>query len=315
MKSIVDIRDFPQTSDFVAVALGNFDGVHRGHQIIINKLVEKSQIEKGISVIFTFDPHPLKVLKQGDFPKLLSTLEEKKRLVKRLEVDYFVSFPFDQHVARMAPADFIEDILLKRLRAKHLFVGYNFTFGKKGEGNTDLLTTICNENGCEVTVIPEVKHKYTTVSSTKIREYLDLGKIKEANAILGYTYTFSGEVGYGDQRGRQMGFPTANLLVHPYTMIPGGGVYAVKVLTENGMLNGVCNIGYRPTFGCNLPKTIEIHLIDCYLDLYGKELRIFFVEQVRKEKKFSGMDELMNQIKLDVLRANKVLNKVDNVIY
>ncbi|MGI6713093.1 MAG: bifunctional riboflavin kinase/FAD synthetase [Bacillota bacterium] len=313
MKVITQVEEFPQDANHVAVALGNFDGVHIGHQTILKKLVEKAQSEKGISVVFTFNPHPLNILKKDNCPMLLTELEDKKNLIIKLEVDYLLLFPFSINIAQMPPKDFVENILIKNLHAKSVFVGYNFTFGKRAEGNAELLKQICREHKCDVTVVPEVKFQNYSVSSTTIRKLLAEGKIRQANTLLGYAYNVSGIVVPGDQRGRKIGFPTANLNTSSNVMIPKNGVYAVRVLTENGFYHGIANIGIRPTIGNNLSRTIEVHLFQEFINLYDKKLRVFFIEHLREEKKFNDLQELSQQIKLDIEKAKIILQLSDNM--
>jgi len=307
MKVITRMEEFPRDRDFVAVGLGNFDGIHIGHQTIIKQLVQKARDEKGISVVFSFNPHPLQVLKKDGVPYLLSKVEDKIRLVEKLEADYFVLFPFSRETAEMSPDDFVDQVLIQGLGAKSIFVGYNFTFGKGAEGNAEMLQKICRGKNCAVIIVPEVKFNDDSVSSTNIRKYLSRGKIRHANKLLGYAYNLAGIVVPGDQRGRQLGFPTANLKTDPEMVIPANGVYAVKVLTDCGLHKGVANIGIRPTFGHGLPQTVEIHLMENSMDLYGQRVRVFFVEYLRGEKRFPNVGALVEQIKADIEKAEEIL--------
>lgn len=307
MKVITDLQEFPAHPHFVAVALGNFDGVHRGHQTIIRGLVEEARREKGISVVFTFHPHPLQVLGSKGKLLLLNTPEDKEKLISGLGVDFFIPFPFDPAVADMTPQHFVEEMLIRGLRAKTIFVGYNFTFGRKATGDPALLKTICGEYDCAVNVIPEVRQDNIHISSTNIREYLLQGNMAMANLFLGYPYSLSGTVVRGNQLGRKLGFPTANLKVMPGLVIPEKGVYAVKVKTEQGIFDGVANIGKRPTLGNDLPESIEIHIFDQKLDLYEQGIRVFFLERLRPEEKFSDTTELTAQVHSDIAAAKQYL--------
>jgi len=304
---VTRLQEFPSAPGFVAVALGNFDGVHQGHQTLIKKLVDRAHKEDGISVVFTFHPHPLKILAPAHNLLLLNTTEEKENLIRRLGVDFFIPFPFTKEIADMVPGEFVQTILLRGLRAKSIFVGYNFTFGRKAAGNPNMLQSICLEQGCEVNIISEVKEHHVTVSSTNIREFLLCGNIKMANLLLGYTYSLFGPVIPGNQVGRQLGFPTANLDVSPGVIIPANGVYAVKVKIDGASYDGVANIGNRPTLGHDLLQSVEIHILDQRLDLYGKSMRVFFIERLRPEKKFSGLHQLTSQIQHDVDLARSIL--------
>lgn len=312
MKVITGLEDFPGEPNFVAVALGNFDGVHRGHQALISQLVEEAHQENGLGVVFTFHPHPLRVLGRKDKLLLLNTPEDKEKQISKLGVDIFIPFPFDESVADMTPENFVTDILIKGLRANTIFVGYNFTFGRKAMGDPKLLKSICQCYDCQVKVIPEVKYDNIQISSTNIREFLLNGNITMANLFLGYPYSLVGTVVPGNQLGRKLGFPTANLKVMCGLVIPENGVYAVKVQVDQKILHGVANIGKRPTIGSDLPQSIEIHIFDQELYLYDKEMRVFFFERLRAEKKFSDISELTGQVHSDISAAKLYLeNRCD----
>jgi riboflavin kinase/FMN adenylyltransferase len=313
VRVITALEDFPQEQDFVAVALGNFDGVHLGHQTLIRELVEKAHQEKGISVVFTFQPHPLAVLGNKKKISLLNTSEEKENLIRRCGADIYIPFPFDQNVADMSPEDFVKDILIQGLGAKAVFVGYNYSFGRKAMGDASLLKEICQNYGCEVKIIPEVKYKDIHISSTVIRDYLLRGKVAWANLFLGYSYSLSGIVLPGSQLGRKLGFPTANIQVPPGLVIPKNGVYVVKAKLGKEIYEGVANIGNRPTIGSDLPKTIEIHIIDRELNLYDKRIRVYFLERLRSEKKFSDINELKFQVHSDIAAAKYYLQNKEVV--
>lgn len=309
MKVITSLANFPREPKFVAAALGNFDGVHRGHQTLINQLVEKARREKGLSVVFTFHPHPSSILGKKDKLLLLNTPADKERLISKLGVDIFIPFPFNESVANLSPELFITDILVRGLRAGSVFVGYNFTFGRKAMGDPKLLKSVCPSYGCQVTVIPEVKCDNMHISSTNIRKFLLEGNIGMANRFLGYPYSFKGTVVPGKQLGRQLGFPTANLKIMPGLVIPEKGVYAVKVQVDHTFYDGVVNIGIRPTIGSDLPQSIEVHILDQILNLYDKEIRIFFFERLRAEKKFSDITELSYQVHSDISAAKLYMKK------
>lgn len=309
MKVITGVEDFSPKAGFVGVALGNFDGVHLGHQFLIRQLVEKTKTYKGTSVVFSFQPHPLKVLHQQKPLLLLTGLADKERIIRKLAVDYFLQFPFNQAVAKMPPRYFVEEILIKGLGADHLFVGFNYTFGRKAEGTADLLRRICAEYGCAVTVIPPVTKNGICVSSTLIRESLIKGDVGTGRSLLGHPYCISGTVVHGEAIGRSLGYPTANLLPETDLVIPADGVYAVKVETGDEQFDGVANIGRRPTIGQDLPRTIEIHLLGQKVDLYDQWIRVFFIERLRDEIRFSGPEELASQIKRDAEQAGIILRE------
>ncbi|MGI6065038.1 MAG: bifunctional riboflavin kinase/FAD synthetase [Bacillota bacterium] len=308
MKVITSLQDFSSQGKFVSVALGNFDGVHIGHQHIIKQLVNEAKRKNGISVVFTFEPHPLKVLNQANCPQLLTRLEDKQRIISNLHVDFLLLYPFNLNTAQMIPDDFVKEILIKGLGAKHVFVGFNFTFGRKAQGTAETLKEICANYGCEVTIFPPVMVDGVCVSSTRVRECLTNGRIKEGNMLLGSYYQIKGTVVHGDKIGRDMGFPTANLAFSSEIIVPANGVYAVKVLTREGVFDGVANIGCRPTIGNNLPRTIEIHILERTLNIYNQEIKVFFVDRLRDEIRFSGKEQLAHQIYEDVERAKFILN-------
>ncbi|MGI6678868.1 MAG: bifunctional riboflavin kinase/FAD synthetase [Dehalobacterium sp.] len=313
MKVISNLADFPKNSNFVAVALGNFDGIHLGHQELIKKMVEKAHQENGLAVVFTFDPHPMLVLDKNRNLLFLTTQEEKKRLIGNLGTDIYIPYPFDKKVAEMMPEDFVKDILICDLKAKAIFIGYNFTFGYKAKGDPKLLKELCPQYGCEVTVIPEIKLDQIHVSSSKIRCFIQEGNILAANRFLGYPYSLSGTVVRGRQLGRKLGFPTANIDITPGMLIPKFGVYAVKVQIGNKLYNGVANIGQRPTIGNNLPENLEVHILDENFDLYNQEIRVFFLEKLRGEKKFSDVSELALQIRSDTYAAGEYLRNIKDL--
>ncbi|MCR6545899.1 bifunctional riboflavin kinase/FAD synthetase [Dehalobacterium formicoaceticum] len=307
MKVINNLADFPRESNFVAVAMGNFDGVHRGHQKLIQQMVAKAHQENGLAVVFTFHPHPLLVLKKKNNLLFLNTQEEKEWLIRSLGTDIYFPFPFDQKIAEMMPENFVKDILMDGLGAKAIFIGYNFTFGRKAMGDPELLKSLCPSYGCEVNVVPEIKIDDIHVSSSKIRNFLKKGNIIEANRFLGYPYSLSGMVVPGQQLGRKLGFPTANLNIMPGLLTPEKGVYAVKVQVGDQLFDGVANVGNRPTIGDNLPENVEVHLLNKNLDLYDQEIRVFFMEKLRGEKKFSDLSELTFQVQADISAAEEYL--------
>jgi len=311
MKVITGTEGFPDNPGFVGVALGNFDGVHRGHQHLIRAMVSKAKAEGGTSVVFTFQPHPLKVLQRKKSLTLLSGLADKEDAISRLEVDYFLLYPFNRMTAEMHPVEFVEEILIRGLHASHVFVGFNYNFGKKAAGTPKLLREICARHGCEVTVIPAVTIDGTCVSSTLIRAQLLAGDVAQSGKLLGHYHRISGQVVRGEGLGRRLGYPTANLRLEEEVVIPAHGVYAVKVTTDGGIFDGVTNIGHRPTIAHDLPWTIEIHLLHQNIDLYGQTIRVSFVDRLRSEQRFASQAELAAQISRDALQAENILRSVD----
>ncbi len=307
MKIIDHIGDIPDKTGFRGVALGNFDGVHRGHQRLISAMVADGENVGGESIVFAFNPHPLYVLR-GTSPAHLTTQQQKEALVANLGVKFFFRYPFDMGVARITPTAFVEKILYKSLKATHIYVGYNYTFGHKGAGTSETLRQLCPQMGMEVTVIEPVMWKYGAISSSLIRERLLAGDVAAACEMLGYCYCMEGIVVHGRQMGRQLGFATANLEVSPQSQLPAYGVYAAFFQWEGGFWPTVANVGMRPTFGKFQNPVVEAHLLGFDGDLYDKPATLHFVERMRGETPFPDKEHLSSQIKRDCLRANEILN-------
>lgn len=293
------------------VALGNFDGVHRGHQELIRTTVKRAQRNKSPAVVITFDPHPALVLTPEEPPGLLTTKEQKIELIAGLGADFLYFLPFDLQLASLTPEEFVRQILWPYFRPSHVAVGFNYTFGRGGRGNPSLLATLGRELGFEVEVIPPVKVGERIVSSTAIREALAQGDVLLAKEFLGYWPTLVGYVVSGEGRGRLLGFPTANIAVAPEVRLPAYGVYACLVkLTNNSWQAGIVNIGERPTFGPHLMPTVEVHLLDFSGSLYGKKLKVELRYFLRPEKAFTSSRELIEQIGADIRRARQILKGV-----
>ena len=288
----------------LVIGLGNFDGVHVGHQSLISGLVEEANNIGGTPVVFTFFPHPLEVL-TGKAPPRLLTNEAKQDTIRQLGVKVLLLVPFTLEFAGHSPDVFIEDILVRDLDVKAVFVGYNYTFGKGGRGNPETLMEGGRKHGFKVCVIPPVAVEGVPVSSTLIRGLLADGEVAGARKFLGYYPFIQGAVVTGECRGRTLGFPTANLLIEEDGLtVPANGVYAVKVQVDGEHFLGVANIGIKPTFhGFSVKPNLEVHLLDFHGDLYGKEIKVFFTRRIREEKRFSSPGELVEQIRADINRA------------
>lgn len=271
------------------VAIGTFDGVHRGHQAVI----------KGADTVLTFDPHPLEILHPAALPKLIMPFGVKRDVIEGLGVRELVVVPFDREFAQRSAEEFIEDVLIAKLGAEQVSVGENFRFGAKAKGDPAMLA---ERDEFETRVVPLVEVDGETVSSTRIRALVAAGDMEGARHCLGAPFMVEGEVVSGDQRGRELGFPTANLVPDDRLAIPGHGVYAAFA---NGVPAAV-NVGVRPTFESGRGVLIETYLIDYEGDLYGTELRVAFVERLRGEKRFAGVEELITQMRLDVEDAKRV---------
>ncbi len=271
------------------VAIGTFDGVHRGHQEVID----------GADTVLTFDPHPLEILHPAALPKLIMPFSVKRDVIEGLGVDELVVIPFDRDFAALSAEDFVEGVLVERLGAERVSVGENFRFGAKAQGDPKMLAS---HPEFETGVVPLVEVDGEAVSSTRIRALVAAGEMEAARRCLGAPFMVEGTVVEGDQRGRTLGFPTANIVPDDRLAIPGHGVYAAFA---NGVPAAV-NVGVRPTFESGRGVLIETYLIDREEDLYGIELRVAFVSRLRGEKRFAGVEELIAQMKIDVQDARRV---------
>ncbi len=288
------------------VTLGNFDGLHIGHQVLIGKVVNRAREIGGNSIVFTFHPHPLKVLSPDTCPPLISTYEEKIALFEELGIDLLLMIPFTRKIAEMSAWDFAETVLANTLNASEVFVGFNYRFGRDREGSVDRLREFGEKLGFRVTEVREVTVHDEVVSSTKIRDLLRAGNVDHAARLLGRPYAITGRVVKGDQRGRTLGFPTAN--VEPvHEIMPYPGVYAVRVFLEGKQYDGVANAGFRPTFD-KRDLCLEAHILDFSGEVYGKEITLFFVAKIRDEKRFESLEALKAQIEKDIVEGRKRLH-------
>ncbi|MCF6179601.1 MAG: bifunctional riboflavin kinase/FAD synthetase [Geopsychrobacter sp.] len=296
-----------------AVALGNFDGVHLGHRDIFRTLVLRARELEVPSLVYTFEPHPLKVLTPKRAPLLLNTSDEKVRLIAASNIDILARIPFSADLASCEAEDFVQDILIRQLRVRAIVVGYDFAFGRNRKGTGTFLRAQGERYGFSVDVLQPVGDDGRPYSSSRVRELLAAGQVEDVPAQLGRHYTLAGEVVAGEKRGRKIGFPTANIVTQK-EQIPKPGVYAVVVRFEGHECRGVVNLGHRPTFGHKKP-TIEVHLLDFKDDLYGKELRLYFVARIREEKKFPDVVALIDAIKNDIEVGRKLLQDVKIIQY
>lgn len=302
---------FPRPNKPV-VTTGTFDGVHLGHKTILNRLIESARQIQGESVVITFDPHPRQVLYPNDHSlKLLQSIDEKAARLEALGVDHLLVIKFDKAFSELSSDEFIRTVLLDAIGTKKLVVGYDHHFGKNREGSFESLRKQGMIHGFSVEEIPAHDIDQVSVSSTAIRKALTLGEIKTANSYLGYPYSLSGEVVRGNQMGRQLGFPTANLMISSsLKLIPASGVYAVTVEIQNRTYQGMLNIGYRPTLTEDKILTCEVHVLDFSSDIYGETVRVQFIDRLRDEKRFSGKDELIQQLNTDKIQAAQLLNSI-----
>jgi riboflavin kinase / FMN adenylyltransferase len=300
------LSDF-QALPHAVVTSGTFDGVHLGHRKILQRLTEVAQQRQGKSVVITFHPHPRAVIASEKPVKLLSTLDEKIELLAQNGIDHLVVIPFTREFSELSSEDFIQQILIQKIGTKTLVIGYDHRFGKNREGGFDFLKENVHKYGFSIEEISRQDIEHLTVSSTRIREALLMGNIPTANHFLGRKYGLSGLIVKGRQLGRTIGVPTANIQVREENkLIPTDGVYAVWVGYKDARFGGMMNVGNRPTVDGTF-KTIEVHLLDFDQDIYGENLRIEFVEKVRDEQKFSGLEALKAQIDQDKIKIKSIL--------
>lgn len=293
------IQQVPKINNPI-LTIGTFDGVHLGHQKILHRLSEEAKKSGGSSVLFTFYPHPRMVL----FPentdlKLIQTQEEKIKKLESVGLDHLIVEPFTKNFSRLTATQFIRDYLVNSIGVKKIIIGYDHQFGKNREGNLEHLKELSSIYGFEVEEIPAKDIDEVNISSTKIRKALASGNMEKANTFLGAPFILSGKVIHGDGRGRNLGFPTANLDTEDrYKLIPANGVYAVQAIVNNQPLNGMMNIGVRPTYD-GVEKRLEVHLFDFEGDLYDRKLEVKILKRLRDEKKFDDVNTLVKQLKQD----------------
>lgn len=294
------------------VTIGTFDGVHIGHQKIISRLQEVAHKSEGETVILTFFPHPRMILHPDDLNiKLINTMNEKAEKLAELGIDHLIITPFTRDFSNLTPQEYIKDILLDKIGTSQIIIGYDHRFGKDRSGGLKELQTFALDFGFEVEEIPEQDIHDVAVSSTKIRNAILSGDVKTAKDFLGYSFHLSGKVIRGDQLGRELGFPTANLFIEEsYKLIPADGIYAVSIEFENEDLKhkssmGMAYIGHRPTIN-GMHRNIEVNIFDFNEDLYGQTIRINFLEHLRGDIKFNSLEELKEQLRLD----EKVVRKI-----
>ena len=289
------------------MSVGTFDGLHAGHRTILDRLFERAgSSREGLSTVITFDPHPRELI-QGEPVPLLTTIEERGALLEAWGLERFVVLPFTREFSRLEPEAYVEDILVRQIGLQEIVIGYDHRFGRKGKGDADLMRELGRRHGFEVDVISAQAVKEEVVSSTKIRELLREGSVQQAARLLGRPYGLDGTVVRGEGRGRKIGFPTANLApLDERKVIPGDGVYAVRVQHAGESYGGMMNIGRRPTFD-GTAEQIEAHLFKFDQSIYGERLRVEFVQRLRGEEKFEGAEALTRQLAQDRRRALSIL--------
>jgi len=309
LKIYYNLSDFEPIEN-ATVTSGTFDGVHLGHQKILQILKKEANVIHGESVVITFWPHPRTVVSQDSQDlKLLSTIEEKIDLLEKFGVQHLLLIPFTREFSELSSDEFVQKILIKQIGTKKLVIGYDHRFGKNREGSFEYLQNNSLKFGIEIQEIPKQEIENLTISSTKIRESLSNGDIEVANELLGRHYSFNGIVVKGRQLGRTIGFPTANVQVsETYKLIPSNGVYAVKVFLRNAWYSGMMNIGNRPTVD-GIGRTQEVNIFDFKDDIYGEKIKVELVSYIRKEIKFNNIESLKEQILLDQEACLQILSK------
>lgn len=307
-----DIHSLPPFKNAV-ITTGTFDGVHLGHQKLIEKIKQLAAESGGESVLITFEPHPRTVVFPADQSlKLLSDKEEKIMLLSRQNIDHLVIIPFTKEFSQLTAGEYVSDFLVKYFKPGMVVIGYNHQFGHHRDGNVELLRKLSSTYHFKVEEISRQMVDDINISSTRIRIALQEGDVKIASRQLGYDYSLSGTVVKGNQLGRKLGYPTANIAVKDaYKLIPADGVYAVRCETKrNGQIitkNAVCSIGFRPTINGTV-RTIEAYIFDFNENIYDQQLKIIFIDRIREEKKFDTIDLMVKEIKVDVEKTKRILN-------
>lgn len=298
MKLIRSLDELPSALRGGAVAIGNFDGVHRGHARIVESLIAKARDVQGPAIVFTFDPHPVRLLRPDRVPPPLTWTDRKAELLVELGVDSMIAYPTDTALLALAPAEFFQQIVRERLDARAMVEGPNFFFGHNRAGNIEVLGSLCREAGISLDIVPPLKVGDQYVSSSRVRDLLHAGDVGEARRLLTRPYRIRGMVTHGAARGATIGFPTANVEAID-TLLPAQGVYAGRAITPDATWPAAINIGPNPTFGESAFK-VEVHLIDFHGSLYGLPLEVDFLARLRDIQPFASVELLKEQLGRDV---------------
>jgi riboflavin kinase/FMN adenylyltransferase len=309
MKIIKSLEEITEPFPRAVVTIGNFDGVHIGHQALFHAVTEKAESIGGTSVAMTFDPHPLQVLKGDNHPPLITLLEQKIELIARTTIAVLICMPFTRRFAALTPREFVEDVLIRRVGMTAMVVGKDYTFGRDRAGNLNVLRMFSEIFDFQLIVADWIclnKNNAGRISSTKIRQLVTAGDVDAVQPLLGRFYQLRGTVTTGrDRGGKILGFPTANINLQD-ELCPKSGIYAVTVEVDGVTYDGVANIGYSPTFDDNL-FTVEVHILDFDKNIYERPIRVNFVKRIRDERRFDSVSDLSERIKLDVAEARKIL--------
>jgi len=309
MKIIKGIENLKRSFRNPVVTLGNFDGVHLGHQQIFERVVEEASKIRGEGVVVTFEPHPLKVLAPEKFLPLLTPFRKKMMLIEKSGIEIVLCIEFSLTFSEISASEFIESILVEKMKAKKVIIGYNYHFGKGQGGDAQTLKDAGKTFDFEVEVVEPLRVGETIVSSSKIRNLIQKGEVEEASKLLGRDYPVIGKVVEGEKRGQTLGFPTANLELSD-ELYPKTGVYAVQVVWHQKRFNGLANIGTNPTFPAQTgkggePFSLEVHILGFNQDIYGKEIEVSFKKRIRDEARFESPSLLIEQIKKDIQWARE----------
>ena len=291
------------------VALGNFDGLHRGHLKILERVKQAAAEHAGTPMVVTFDPHPSQILRPDKAPPLLMTTAQRLQALHREGITHVGVVQFTQELSEWTPKMFVERVLVEWLHVGEVCVGANFLFGHKRTGTFTTLRTLGQRFGFRADMVDAVRYKDFVVSSTRIRRLIAEGRVDEAGALMGHPYAIGGTVVEGRRRGREIGFPTANV-DSPNELLPAGGVYAANLIIEGAVRPAVVNVGIRPTFDDATGTTIEAHVLDFDGDLYGREVQVSFVQRLREERRFADVDALREQIEADRRLAVRLFGRM-----
>lgn len=287
------------------VGLGNFDGLHIGHMALINTLISGCRIEELSSVVYTFTKHPEQILRKKLFTPLINATQQKINILRETSLNYLYFEEFDEEFSRLEPEEFINNIILDKLKAKLVVVGFDYRFGFKGSGDTMLLKELAEKNKFKLIIIPPIKINNRIVSSTYIREQIFKGHINRVFKLLGRHYSIMGKVVRGRRIGNTIGFPTANIIPESYLIMPPSGVYITRTLIDGKIYDGATNIGNNPTFKDQKHITVETHLLNFKGDLYDREIEVFFISKLRGEKVFDNAQQLVTQIEDDIIKVSE----------
>ncbi len=307
MKVYYDLKDFGEPLAHPVVTMGNFDGIHRGHQEIFRVLRKEAEANQGTALVITFFPHPLKVLHPERAPRLITNIRDRVELMECCGIDVVLCLPFSQEFATWEAERFVREILVEKLGTKKVLVGEDFRFGKNREGGIRFLTKRGGSFGYTVQRVDPVRAGGLEISSTRIRQSVQEGRIRDSTTMLGRPYNIKGEVVTGEKRGRTLGYPTANLATEA-ELLPPNGVYAVRMILGKDYLPGVASLGIKPTFS-GKQFSIEAHIFDFDRDIYGESVRMEFIEWIREEKSFPGPQALVEQIDRDAEQARRILEQ------